>query len=182
MKRARFPVLKAAITLTVIGCFALALPAKVLADGQDHLDDSLDAAKAWVSQIDAAQYEGSYNSASEALHTKVEEDRWVTVLSALRTPWGPVVNRKPLSHIYKPNGLEGAEGEFMVITYDTSFKHLDPATEVVVLHWEGGKWLGAGYTAGPKPTADDNAAPVVPPATTEVHTEEHVKPQPKATP
>ena len=44
----------------------------------------------------------------------------------------------------------------MVITYDTSFKNMDPVTEVVVLKWQDGKWRGAGYNAGPKQAVDDH--------------------------
>jgi hypothetical protein len=64
----------------------------------------------------------------------------------------------------------------MVITFDTNFTQLYPATEVIVLKWEGGKWRGAGYNAGAKPS-DDNAPPDSFPTTTEINTQEHVKPQ-----
>ncbi len=47
---------------------------------------------------------------------------------------------------------EGSEGEFMVITYDTSFKNLSPATEVVVLKWEDGSGAAPVITRGPKPS------------------------------
>jgi len=51
---------------------------------------------------------------------------------------------------------------------------------LVVLKWDGGKWRGAGYNAGPKATPDDGSTPQPPPSsTTETHTEEHVKPQPQ---
>ena len=113
------------------------------------------------------------------MHDKVPQDRWEEVLKALRIPWGPVVSRKQISHIYKPNGYEKSEGEFLVITYDTSFKELSPARETVVLKWEDGKWRGAGYNAGPKPPPDDGSVPTPPPPTTEIHTDPHVKSQPQ---
>jgi hypothetical protein len=137
------------------------------ATAEDHLADSLAVARTWVAEIDAGQYEDSYNSGSQALHDQVPENRWVLILNSLRTHWGPVVTRKEVSHVYKSNGYEGAEGEFMVITYDTTFAKLDAVTEVVVLKWEDGKWLGAGYNAGaraaqqesPAPTADQDQSP-----------------------
>ena len=67
----------------------------------------------------------------------------------------------------------------MIITYDTSFKRLGPATEVVVLKWEDGKWRGGGYNAGAKASPDDDSPPPPPPNTTEIHTEPHMKPPPK---
>jgi hypothetical protein len=152
---------------------------QVLASAEDQIESGLTVSKAWVGQIDAGQYDASYSFGCDAMHDKVPSDRWEEVLKALRTPLGPVVNRKQISHIYKPNGFEGTSGEFLVITYDTSFAHLDTAMEVVVLKWEGGKWRGAGYNAGPKPTPDDGSAPPEPTSTTETQTQEHVRPVPQ---
>jgi hypothetical protein len=149
-----------------------------VASAEDQIDQAVAASKNWVAQIDAGKFEESYAFTCSAMRDKTPVDRWVAVLKALRKPWGPVVNRKQLSHIYKPNGVPGLNGECMVVTYDTAFKNLDPATEVVVLKWEDGKWRGAGYNAGPKQT-DDTPATTAMPNPTETHTESHVKPVPQ---
>ena len=156
MKSARAPVFKFIPLLAAISCLFFAAMPKVLASAEDQIDNALVVSKTWVGQIDAGQYDDSYAFGCDAMHDKVQSDRWRQVLKALRTPWGAVVNRKQLSHIYKPNGYEGSEGEYMVITYDTSFKKLDTAMEVVVLKWDGGKWRGAGYNAGPQSPPDDD--------------------------
>src|ERR1700692_3358620 len=171
--------MKPALFLAGIFCFLFAASPKALASAEDQIDDALVVSKAWVALIDAGQYDDSYASACGAMHDKVPQDRWAEVLKALRTPWGPVLSRRQISHIYKPNGYEGSEGEYMVITYDTSFQRFSSATEIVVLKWEGGKWRGAGYNAGPKSSPDDNAAPPPSSSTTETHTDSHVKPQPQ---
>jgi hypothetical protein len=164
--------------LAGILCFLFAATPKVFASAEDHVDEALAASKAWVAQIDAGQYDESYAFGCGAMHDKVPQDRWEEVLKALRTPWGRVVSRTQISHVYKPDGYQGTNGEFLVITYDTSFQRLSPATETVVLKWEDGKWRGAGYNAGPKPASDDNSAPPPPPPSpTETHTEPHVTPQ-----
>jgi hypothetical protein len=179
MKSTRLPVLKSILFLAGISGLLFAAMPKALASAEDQLDQAVTASKTWVSLIDAGQYEESYAFGCDEMHDKVAQDRWVTVLKALRTPWGPVVSRKQISHIYKPNGVSGLEGECMVITYDTSFKGMNPAMEVVVLRWEDGKWRGAGYNAGPKPQPDDGSTPQPTPTATETHTNPHVKPQPK---
>jgi hypothetical protein len=179
MKSTHLPVFKSILFLAGISCLLFAAMPKVLASAEDQIDQALVASKAWAAQIDAGQYDESYAFACDAMHDKVPQDRWEQVLKALRIPWGTVVSRKQISHIYKPNGYEGAGGEFMVITYDTSFQRMDPATEVVVLKWEDGKWRGAGYNAGPKSSPDEGAAAPPPPSTTETHPEPHVKPQPQ---
>ena len=168
-------------TLLIAGilCFLFATMPKVLASAEDQIDNALAASKAWAAQIDAGQYEESYAFGCGAMHDKVPQDRWTQVLKALRAPWGAVVSRQQISHIYKPNGYEGSEGEFMVITYDTSFAKLSAATETVVLKWEDGRWRGAGYNAGAKASPDDGSAPPPPPNPTETHTDPHVKPPPQ---
>jgi hypothetical protein len=178
MKSARPPVLRSLVFLIIVLCTGYASALQIFASAEDQVDSALVVSKTWVAQIDAGNYDDSYAFGCGAMHDKVPQDRWNEVLKALRDPWGPVVNRRQISHIYKPNGYEGTSGEFLVITYDTQFKKLDAATEVVVLKWEDGKWRGAGYNAGPKPSSD-NAVQPPPNSTTETHTEDHVKPQPQ---
>ena len=131
--------------------------ANVFASAENEVDSALAAAKAWTAQIDAGKYDESYLFGCEAMHDKVAQDRWSDVLRALRAPWGKVLSRQQVSHVYQPNGYMGTEGEFMVITYDTGFEKLSPAMEVIVLKWEDGKWRGAGYNSQPQGDADDDS-------------------------
>jgi hypothetical protein len=179
MKTVCQPLFKNVLFLAAISGFLFAAMPKVLASAEDQIDNALVASKAWVAQIDAGQYDESYAFGCSAMHDRVAQDRWMQVLKVLRAPWGPVVSRNQISHIYKPNGYQGSEGEFMVITYDTSFKQLNSATEVVVLKWEDGQWRGAGYNAGAKLPPDDGSTPPPPPNPTETHTDAHVKPKPQ---
>jgi len=170
--------MKSLLLLAGIFCLSFATTPNAQASAEDQLDQAVATSKSWIAQIDAGQYDESYTVGSGALHDKVKQDRWGLILKTLRAPWGPVVNRTQVSHIYKPNGFEGSEGEYMVITYNTSFKQVNGVTEVVVLRWEDGKWRGAGYNAMPKPS-DDATANDSPNGTTEVQTQEHVKPKPQ---
>lgn len=174
----KFTFMKPTLVLAGIFCFLFTAMPQVLASAEDQIDNALLVSKAWVAQIDAGQYDESYAAGCGAMHDKVPQDRWAQVLKAFRTLYGPVVNRKQISHVYKPNGYEGSEGEFLIITYDTSFKQLYSATETIVLKWEDGKWRGAGYNASPKTSPDDASAPP-PTSTTEIHTDSHVTPPPQ---
>jgi len=153
-KVTRYAMIKPLLVFPVACGLLLAFVSPGSASSDDRIDSALATAPAWVAEIDAGRYEESYESACNAMHEKTPENQWVQVLSTLRSPWGKVVSRKEISHLYKPDGYEGAMGEFIVITYDTSFEKLSPATETVVLKWEDGKWRGAGYNAGPKPNPD----------------------------
>jgi cell division septation protein DedD len=179
MKSTRPPLFKTILFLAGVSCFFFAAAPKAPASAADQIDNALVASKTWVAQIDAGQYDESYAFGCGAMHDKVPESRWEQVLKTLRTPWGPVVSRRQISHIYKPNGVPGLEGECVVITYDTTFQKLGPATEEIVLKWENGKWRGAGYTAEPQPPPDDGSAPPPPTSTTETHTDTHVTPPPQ---
>ena len=118
-------------------------------------------AQAWVAQIDAARYDDSYAAGCVAFHEKVSADKWNSVLKTLRLPLGAVVNRKESSHLDKPDGFEGLDGECMVIKYTTSFKNLPDAIEIIVVKKEDGKWKGAGYNVLPKQATEPNPVPAL---------------------
>jgi hypothetical protein len=166
------------VACAIFSCLLITM-SRGLASAEDHVDDALNVSKGWVGEIDAGQYDKSYDEGCDAMHDKVKQTTWGTILSALRTPWGSVTSRRQVSHIFKPNGYEGTSGEFMVITYETTFKKLDPAMEVVVLKWDGGQWRGAGYNAGPKDTPDNGSNATASSNNTETHTEAHMKPVPQ---
>jgi hypothetical protein len=144
------------------------------ASAANEVDQAQAVSRAWLASIDQGKYEESYNFTCDATRDKFSQDRWVTVLEAMRGKiYGPVISRTQLSHVYKPNGITGLNGECVVLTYDSMFQNVKEATETVVLTWQDGKWRGASYFAEPK--ADENAtAPTAP--QTEVQTQQHVAP------
>jgi hypothetical protein len=162
------------VLATFAACFALLAAVRVHASAEGEVDKALAASQAWVAQIDAGKYDDSYTFTCEETRDKFPQDRWVNVLKTIRTPWGSVVDRHQMSHVYSPNGVKGLEGECMVITYNTKFKNYDNVVETVTLKWEDGQWRGAGYFAGVP--HDPNAPDATPNYTTEVQTDEHAKP------
>ena len=162
--------------LFVVALAFITVPTHALASPEDQVSQALAVSENWVKQIDQGQYDESYAVACDAMKDKVPNDRWDLILQTMRGHWGAVVSRKEVSHVYKPDGLQGASGEFMIITYETNFAQLYPAFETIVLKWEDGQWRGAGYNAGAKPTDDDSATEGAD-STTEINTQEHVRPQ-----
>lgn len=134
---------------------------RIFGSAADSLDAGVATGRAWVGQIDNGLYDESYAAACSAMHEKVTQEKWVLVLQTIRAKWGPVVNRKEVSHVYKADGVDGLPGECMIITNDTTFKNLNDALEVIVLKWDNGRWRGAGYNCGPRPSdqADSVEAP-----------------------
>jgi hypothetical protein len=160
----------AVITLLITGA------STAFATAEEHVNDGLLVSKSWMTQIDNGSYDDSYAVASDSMHEKVQQDHWSIILKTMRGMWGPVVTRQQLSHVYKPDGFEGTEGEFLVITYGTSFKNLNEAKEVVVLRWEDGKWRAAGYNAAPAGASAVNIGDDSIPNPTEVQTQSNVRP------
>lgn len=163
--------------LLFLASFALLGIIRVHASPEDKVDQAVAASKTWVTQIDSGKYDDSYNFACQETRTRYAEDHWIDVMKTLRTPWGAVLDRHQLSHVYMPNGYKGLEGECMVVTYNTNFKNLSNASEKIVLKWEDGQWRGAGYFAGPTP--DPNAVPSTPNYQTDVQTDPHAQAPPQ---
>lgn len=146
--------------LAVGAAVLLATMLSVRADDDGNATDALAVAKAWMAEIDAGQYDQSYLDGGFALHNKVPEDTWIHILKAERPLLGKVVSRTETDHFYRPNGFEGTDGEFFVISYQTSFETKPNEVEHVVLRREDGRWRGVGYDFGPAQVAvDPNAGP-----------------------
>jgi hypothetical protein len=139
----------------------------VRADDDDQSADALAVAKTWVAEIDAGQYDQSYLDGGSALHNKVTEDTWVRILKTERPLLGKVVSRTETEHFYRPNGFEGADGEFFVVSYQTAFESKPNEVEHVVLRREDGRWHGVGYDFGPGEVATDPDAGPTTTTTTE---------------
>ncbi len=130
------------------GLLALTLAAR--ADDDSAVNDTLSIARTWLGEIDAGSYDQSYTDAGSALHEKVPQDRWVKILKTERPLLGKVVSREVISHELHPDGLEGAQGTFMVLGYRTSFATKPDELEYVVLKREFGGWRCVGYDFGPE--------------------------------
>jgi len=130
------------------GLLALTLAAR--ADDDSAFNDSLSIARTWLGEIDAGNYDQSYTDGGTALHEKVPQDKWVKILQTERPLLGKVVSREVISHELHPDGLEGAQGTFMVLGYRTAFATKPDELEYVVLKREFGGWRCVGYDFGPE--------------------------------
>jgi hypothetical protein len=126
---------------------------------EDHVNDGIRVADAWLAQIDAAQYDLSYQQGAATLHQNVPEGKWILILKTVRPQYGPLISRKQVSHVYRPDGFQGFDGECIVLAYDSEFKRISPAAEIVIIKWEDGRWRPASYFLGVKtnPAGGDDA-------------------------
>jgi hypothetical protein len=150
------PIMTSSLRFIVIGIGALLIATSFArADDNQQAGDALAVAKAWLAQIDAGNYDQSYNDGGSALHEKVPEDKWTKILKTERPPLGKVKSRTEADHAYHPNGFEGVDGEFFVVSYHTAFETKPDEIEYVVLRREGGRWHGVGYDFGPGQVVND---------------------------
>ena len=149
------------LTVMYITFLFAAASVKNFAASDDNAAEATAVAQAWMAQIDAGHYEEVYAAGCIAFHEKVSLDKWVSVLKTIRIPLGTVTSRKEITHLNKPDGFEGLDGQCIVFKYATSFSKLPEALEVVVVKREDGHWKGAGYNLMPKQAAESKAVPTV---------------------
>jgi hypothetical protein len=155
------PALPQCLTVLLAASFLVPPAAALRADDASELAEAASAGRFWLDEIDSGRYEQSYNDAGPALHDKMPQDTWVKILKTERPPMGKVVNRQEITRSRHTDGIEGVQGDFVVIGYRTNFQNRSDELEYVVLKREFGGWRGVGYDFGPEQVEhDSDAGPV----------------------
>jgi Protein of unknown function (DUF4019) len=106
----------------------------------------LDSAGAWLTLVDAGQYDKSWDQAASLFKESLSKDQWVQSLKTVRTPLGKVISRTSASTTYATSLPGVPDGKYVVIKYDTSFENKKSAVETVTpMLDKDGKWRVAGY-------------------------------------
>jgi len=104
------------------------------------------AAAAFLQQVDQDTFAASWQSAAPLLKEKVTEAEWVDKLSKIRSIAGPMVTRSEDSISYSTTAQDSPDGEYILLTYDTTYKARGKASEIVtVMLDKDGAWRVAGY-------------------------------------
>ena len=100
----------------------------------------------WLTLVDKGQYGQSWSQASRYFKNSVKKGQWQAQVSAARSPFGKVVERK-LKSAVPAKSLPGApDGEYVVIQYNTAFEKKRAAVETVTpVKEEDGQWRISGY-------------------------------------
>lgn len=104
------------------------------------------AAEKWVVLVDGGQYAESWKEAAAYFKTAVKQEQWKLAAQAVRAPLGKLVSRKVKTAACK-TALPGApDGEYVVITFKSSFENKKTAIETVIpMMDKDGKWRVSGY-------------------------------------
>ena len=114
--------------------------------GPDEERAGLDSAGAWLTLVDAGEYDKSWDQAASLFKESLSKDQWVQSLKTARTPLGKVISRTSASTTYATSLPGVPDGKYVVIKYDTSFENKKSAVETVTpMLDKDGKWRVAGY-------------------------------------
>jgi len=107
---------------------------------------AVSAAQAWLALIDAANYSESWKQASAIFTGAVTEAGWENSMNTFRKPLGDLVSRK-LKTAQRMTEVPGAaDGQYVVMQFETSFANKKSAVETVTFVLEkDGQWKSAGY-------------------------------------
>jgi hypothetical protein len=106
----------------------------------------LDSAGAWLTLVDAGQYDKSWDQAASLFKESLSKDQWVQSLKTAIMPLGKVISRTSATTTYTTSLPGVPDGKYVVIKYDTSFENKKSAVETVTpMLDKDGKWRVAGY-------------------------------------
>ena len=104
------------------------------------------AAEKWLTQIDFANYDESYNLAAESFKSQVSLDEWKESIKAVQEQFGTVLSRALSTKQYATELPGAPDGEYVVIQYETTFENKQHGTETVTpMKDKDGEWRVSGY-------------------------------------
>jgi hypothetical protein len=141
------PVL-ALLVSTLLAAAALLHP--VRADAGDAKQAAVAAMQAWLAEMDAGQYDKSWQDASSSFQGAVTSAKWTEMSNSVRTPLGKCLDRKLASSLEQQNPSAAMQGDFVIAQFDSSFDNLKYAVETVTFEKApDGSWKAAGYYIKP---------------------------------
>jgi hypothetical protein len=103
-------------------------------------------AKAWLALLSDHEYEKTWEQAGAQLKAAVSQEEWARKLSVTLGPMGKVESRAVRSTEYSTTMPGAPDGEYVVVTFDTTFQNKQTAVETVPLtKEEDGIWRVSGY-------------------------------------
>jgi hypothetical protein len=104
------------------------------------------AVDAFLHRVDTDKFAESWQISASLLKGKVPEQLWADQLGKIRAVAGPLVERTEESMTYSTSAKDSPEGEYIVVTFDTSFERKKDASEIVTVMLDtDGTWRVAGY-------------------------------------
>jgi len=104
------------------------------------------AALAWLVLVDAGNYSASWVAASASFRQHVPQSQWQTAAANARAPFGALRSRKLQSATFTHSAPGAPDGEYVIITFASSFEKKAGAIETVTPMLDSdGSWRVSGY-------------------------------------
>nr|WP_246394792.1 DUF4019 domain-containing protein [Microbulbifer rhizosphaerae] len=99
----------------------------------------------WLEGVDAGHYGQSWNQASQLFQQQVPQGKWQEMLEQVRKPLGLKLKRE-VDSVSRHKTLPGVpDGDYVVVTFATSFENKAQATETVTVEKVASEWRTLGY-------------------------------------
>ena len=114
---------------------------------QNAMIDTVSPARTWLERIDAGQYETSYGQLADSVKKTATPEKWTRTLADSRKTLGKVLKRTWNQSRFLTTLPDMPDGEYMLVSFETTFEHREKATETITLakHPNGTAWQIIGY-------------------------------------
>ena len=124
----------------------LLIPAFIFSQNKKENKKAQMAATNWLVQIDKGEYLESWDNAAQYFQNRILQDRWSAALKASRGPLGNSTSRNINSSEFKSELPGAPDGNYYILTYNSSFENKASAIETITLtKGIDGKWRAVGY-------------------------------------
>ena len=126
---------------------SLAIATAALAQSDLDTTPGLNAARSWLSDLDAGRYGATWEDGDPLLKGAMSKVLWETGLERGRAPLGVLIARKIRLASCTRGTQADPEAEICLIQYDAQFEHRPLADErLTVLKGRDGTWRVAAYS------------------------------------
>jgi len=130
----------------LVALATFALGASPIAGAQDpRATEAQQAARTWLAVADKLDAEASYKAAGPKFRSALTPERWRDAVRLVRFPAGALVQRTVVSTQFVKTLKDQPDGDYVLITFRTSWTNKTVGRELVSLERIGGKWLVVGY-------------------------------------
>jgi hypothetical protein len=124
----------------------LALGSSSIASAQDpRATEAQQVARTWLAIADRLDADASYKAAGPKFRSALTPERWREAVRTVRFPAGTLVQRSVQSTQFATKLKDQPDGDYVLITFRTSWANKTLGRELVSLERAGGKWQVVGY-------------------------------------
>lgn len=92
-------------------------------------------AEKWLKAVDSGNYTEVWAEASDVLKSAVKKEQFEDSLQSTKKAFGKLISRKEKSRTYKTSLPGAPDGEYVVLTFETSFENKKSAIETVTVQF-----------------------------------------------